>query len=175
MTGFKCCSGRKLSEQHLLNLIWEPASLAAFLFLFGAMPGAVRRGQRGSNGTWQGWWSFLIQGIRQLGPRSSWFIKMLQTMASKFKLSDWLRRRCGRSAASIKYSVTSQVLKCRNIYSVDIPQNQSEHLSTQGNSDWSYFCSSGYHFYSFYPPASQTGRGLIDKNLKNKMDSKSVL
>lgn len=126
MTGFKCCSGRKLSEQHLLNLIWEPASLAAFLFLFGAMPGAVRRGQRGSNGTWQGWWSFLIQGIRQLGPRSSWFIKMLQTMASKFKLSDWLRRRCGRSAASIKYSVTSQVLKCRNIYSVDIPQNQSE-------------------------------------------------
>lgn len=117
MTGFECCSVRKLSEHHLLNLIWERASLAAFLFLFrpcqglrGVASGGVMGRDRDDDPSWYRALGSLASGAP--GPSKG---VMLETIASMFKLSDRLRRRGGHSAASIKYSV---VVKCRNIYIV---------------------------------------------------------
>lgn len=129
MTSFECCGVRKLSEHNLLNLLRALASLAAFSISIPAMPGAARRGQRGSNGTWQGWWSFLIQGIRQAGQPSSWSIKRSDASDNGFNVyavGPAEKERWPFSCLSIKYSVTSRVVKCRNIYSVGTLVNKSE-------------------------------------------------
>lgn len=66
--------------------MWQLASLAAFPFLFWPC-------QRGSNGTWQGWWSLLMQGIRQPGRRSSWSIKRVTPSVEAVRLGEEGRRR----------------------------------------------------------------------------------
>lgn len=89
MTGFKCCSVRKLSQHHLLNLIWELASLAAFLFLFwpcqglrGMASGGVMGRDRDDDPSWYRALGSLASGAS--GPSKEWcFRQWLQCLSCR--------------------------------------------------------------------------------------------
>lgn len=127
-TRIECCSVIKIVSTPPPQSYLSAGQLSGISISIPTMPQAAQCGWWRSNGTWQGWWSFLIQGIRQPGQQSSWSIKgmMLHTMASMFKVSGWLRGRTGSSHAdsSVTGWVSSHVTKGRNIYFAGILLNK---------------------------------------------------